>query len=71
MLQSPDEHTKKQTDDARRKTVRITMDCLIGVCTGRPTEVEILHLAKSLASTYPVLPDRRQELIRDNFVNEQ
>lgn len=63
------DQSEKDIDEARRKVVRASMDSLIGVCGGRPTDLEVLQLAKGLATQYPILRDNKDSGIRDNFVS--
>ena len=59
------------TEISRERTVviRVCMDSLISISKGRPSEVDILKLAKSIASKYPCLRDKPEEPLRDNYVN--
>ena len=68
VLENPDQYGEIQVDIERKKLVRATMDTLIGVIGGRPSETEILTLARSIATQYPILRDREQEGVRDNYV---
>ena len=68
ILASPGDFTSKESDNERALLVRRTMDSLISIALGRPTDLEIRSLAKSICSQYSVLRDRPEEGVRDNYV---
>ncbi|XP_062590938.1 uncharacterized protein LOC134252466 [Saccostrea cucullata] len=68
VLANPKEHSEKEVDNARVRIIRLTMDSLITKCADRPTELELIHLAKSIATQYSILRDDRGLPVRDNYV---
>lgn len=69
ILAYPNEHSEKEIDNARVRVIRLTMDSLITKCGDRPTELELIHLAKSIATQYSILRDDPGLPVRDNYVS--
>lgn len=69
ILANPNEYSEKEIDNARVRVIRLTMDSLITKCGDRPTELELIHLAKSIATQYSILRDDPGLPVRDNYVS--
>lgn len=68
ILANPTEHTEKEVDTARVKMIRLCMDSLISLCGDRPNELDIINLARSLASQYSILRDDSTKPAGNNYV---
>ncbi len=70
VLLNAGDYSDKDTNDARRMIVRTSMDCLIRVCGGRPTHMELFHVTKTktIAIHCPTLRDNQQNCIYENVI---
>ena len=68
ILEDYGSYSEAEISRERTTVIRVCMDNLISLSMGRPSEVEILQLAKSIASKYPCLRDKPEEPLRNNYV---
>lgn len=68
VLEYPQNYGQRDVDAAKKRVIRTSMDGLMANCPSRPSEWEILDLAKSLATTYRILRDLPEGQVRDNYV---
>lgn len=68
VLANPTEHSEKEVDNARVRIIRLTMGSLITKCDDRLTELELIHLAKSIVTKDSILQDDPEHPVRENYV---
>ncbi|CAC5359824.1 unnamed protein product [Mytilus coruscus] len=69
ILANHSEHTDNEVDTARVKLICHCMDSLISLCGDRPNELDIIHLARSLASQYSIIRDDPTKPAGNNICN--